>query len=268
MKKKQRGIYITTDVSAGKAYIGSTIDKDVRFEDHARYLKSNRHTNWKLQRAYNKGNVLETLFIPVTNNVDIRNIEKELINEYWDSGLLYNVSKDTIAPMEGRKHSKESLEKMRIARTGIKQSDETKKKRILTLTGLKKSPEHIEKIAATKRGIPHSAEARKRMSASSAKALPIIVDNIVYSSTVEASKSLGVTPAIIKRRLNSSKEEYSDWRRQIDLEVKDRAAPLPPLPIELTDVIAAPYGKRSEAEEAKVTSLYHNEFIAKNEHAD
>jgi hypothetical protein len=60
--------------------------------------------------------------------------------------------------------------------------------------------------------------------------------------------------------------DYHEWCK-IDLEVKDRAAPLPPLPIELTDVIAAPYGKRSEAEEAKVTSLYHNEFITKNEHA-
>lgn len=59
--------------------------------------------------------------------------------------------------------------------------------------------------------------------------------------------------------------EYCDWVK-IDLECKNRTDAIPPMPIELQDLITAPYGKRSEAEEARVSSLYKNEFISKNKH--
>lgn len=59
--------------------------------------------------------------------------------------------------------------------------------------------------------------------------------------------------------------EYYDWVK-IDLEVSDLDAPLPALPLALEDVITAKYGDRTDAEEARVTALYANEFIAKNPH--
>jgi len=58
-------------------------------------------------------------------------------------------------------------------------------------------------------------------------------------------------------------KQYYDWCK-IDLEVDDMNAAMPPLPEGFTDIISAPYGKRTEEEEARVTSLYHNEFTAKN----
>jgi hypothetical protein len=60
-------------------------------------------------------------------------------------------------------------------------------------------------------------------------------------------------------------KDYYDWVK-IDLEVTDINAPLPPLPEGFTDIISAPYGKRSEEDEARVTSLYHNEFTVKNQY--
>jgi hypothetical protein len=60
-------------------------------------------------------------------------------------------------------------------------------------------------------------------------------------------------------------KEYCDWIK-IDLEVPSRDTTIPPFPIELADVIAAPYGERTEAEEAKIDSLYKNEFLSKNIH--
>lgn len=59
--------------------------------------------------------------------------------------------------------------------------------------------------------------------------------------------------------------EYYDWVK-LDLEVDDLSAPIPPLPLPLEDVIAAKYGDRTEAEEARVSALYANEFISKNPH--
>jgi hypothetical protein len=60
-------------------------------------------------------------------------------------------------------------------------------------------------------------------------------------------------------------KDYYDWCK-IDLEVQSLDEPLPPLPQGFTDIISAPFGKRSEADEARVTSLYHNEFTAKNQY--
>ena len=58
-------------------------------------------------------------------------------------------------------------------------------------------------------------------------------------------------------------KEYCEWCK-IDLEVENMGTALPPLPTGFTDVISAPFGKRTEAEEARVSSLYHNEFTASN----
>lgn len=60
-------------------------------------------------------------------------------------------------------------------------------------------------------------------------------------------------------------KQYCPWCK-IDLEVPSRSVAIPPLPIPLEDVIVAPYGQRTEAEEARVTSLYANEFITRNMH--
>ncbi len=59
--------------------------------------------------------------------------------------------------------------------------------------------------------------------------------------------------------------EYYDWVK-LDLEVDDLSAPLPALPLSLENVITAKFGDRTDAEEARVTALYANEFTAKNPH--
>lgn len=59
--------------------------------------------------------------------------------------------------------------------------------------------------------------------------------------------------------------DFWDWAK-IDLEVMDMEAPLPPLPSGFVDLITKPYGQRTEAEEARVSSLYKNEFVLPNPH--
>jgi hypothetical protein len=58
---------------------------------------------------------------------------------------------------------------------------------------------------------------------------------------------------------------YYDWVK-IDLEVGkgNENMPLPPLPLNLSDIIAAPYGQRTEAEEATVSNLYSTIFVTRN----
>lgn len=56
---------------------------------------------------------------------------------------------------------------------------------------------------------------------------------------------------------------YYDYVK-IDLEVSDMNAPLPPLPVQLTEMVTAPYGQRTPEEEAMVTNLYDTVFRTRN----
>jgi hypothetical protein len=57
---------------------------------------------------------------------------------------------------------------------------------------------------------------------------------------------------------------YYDWCK-IDLEVKNRQDAVPPLPIEFRDIITNGNGQRTPEEEARVTALYSQEFLTKNQ---
>lgn len=58
---------------------------------------------------------------------------------------------------------------------------------------------------------------------------------------------------------------FRDWCK-IDLEVKDKQAPLPKLPFEFAKLISAPEGQRGPKEEAQVRLLYDTAFVVKNRH--
>lgn len=59
--------------------------------------------------------------------------------------------------------------------------------------------------------------------------------------------------------------KYFNWCK-IDLEVPDRNTPIPPLPIVFSELITAPEGKRTEAEEQIVRGLFDTAFITPNVH--
>jgi len=69
----------------------------------------------------------------------------------------------------------------------------------------------------------------------------------------------------LKHGTQAGANQYYEWCK-IDLEVDDMNAAMPPLPDGFADIISAPFGKRTEQEEARVSSLYHNEFTAPNPH--
>ena len=84
-----------------------------------------------------------------------------------------------------------------------------------------------------------------------------------YHFPVEGSDLVWEVDMFLAQGSQPGEKKYHDWCK-IDLEVPSLDMALPPIPEGLSDVITAPYGKRSEAEEAKVTSLYHNEFLTPN----
>lgn len=104
-----RGVYLIK--FGDNSYIGSTEKSfSQRKSSHLRELKNNEHGNYKLQNLYNElGKEAFEFIILFECEVDIKLEEQKLIDELRPN---LNIAKTTDCPMKGRKHSKETLEKM------------------------------------------------------------------------------------------------------------------------------------------------------------
>ena len=136
------GIYVIVNRRDGKYYLGSSVNIDKRWREHKRLLKLNKHHSKPLQNAYNKYGIscLNYIVFLICPKEDLLFFEQLCL----DAGRpKYNIAEFANAPMAGRHHSEETLNKMRKP----------------------KSPEHKAKIAAinasTRKGKPLS-ESHKR----------------------------------------------------------------------------------------------------------
>jgi group I intron endonuclease len=131
------GIYKIINLKNNKIYIGSAKHLMSRKCTHFHNLKYNKHHNIHLQNSYNKYGKDNFIF-----EVLERCSEKELIfkEQYYIDTLLpdYNICK-IAGNVSGRKHSLETIEKIRKANTGYKASDDTRKKQSLSKIGLYKN---------------------------------------------------------------------------------------------------------------------------------
>lgn len=189
MGKKPVGVYVISNPKTDETYIGSGVLHN-RERDHFRQLKTGRHGNYKLQKAFNKdpegfefhGAELET------RNAALE-IENALIEEHWGNPLLLNLAKDAKAPMQGRKmsdevrrrmsesqqghpgvrHTPETIEKIREAhrgnsyRSGKPHSEETKALLSKMVKERMTDPQHREKISQSLRGRRPTEETREKL---------------------------------------------------------------------------------------------------------
>jgi excinuclease UvrABC nuclease subunit len=115
---KKSGIYKIVCTANGKVYVGSAVNLDKRKREHFNALRSNRHHNKHLQRAFNKHE--EDYFkFEVVIECDEENLlqeEEEQIKEYDSFNSGFNLVETPTKNMLGYKHTQESLRKMSIAR--------------------------------------------------------------------------------------------------------------------------------------------------------
>jgi len=105
-----------------KLYIGSSETVYHRLAIHKSLLRGKTHFNIYLQRAYNKYGEDSFQFTAIE---EVEYIDKILEREQWYIDSLntlipngFNIAKDTKAPMRGRKHSKETKERLKILSSG------------------------------------------------------------------------------------------------------------------------------------------------------
>lgn len=166
------GIYQILCVPTGKIYIGSSEDLAIRLRTHVAALRSQRHENSYLQRAWNKYgesafefSVIELVLVGFC-------LERE---QYWldkkrsyEERRGFNISRVAGAPMAGRKHTPETLAKMKASRlaSGYKHSAETRQKMSDQNRGKifgVQTEESRRKRAESGRGRKHSPETIEKM---------------------------------------------------------------------------------------------------------
>lgn len=169
-------IYKTTNTITGKSYIGKDCKNDVNYLGSGTYLK-------KAIKKYGKENFIKEILEVCSNLHELAEREQYWIDKYnaCNSSDFYNIvpggtggdsithhpnrdeiikkiSVGTSNAQIGRKHSKETIEKIRISNLGIKKpphTDEWKKNISSKLKGKPKPPrskDHSIKIANSLKG--------------------------------------------------------------------------------------------------------------------
>ena len=118
-------IYQIKNKVNGKIYIGSTANIKRRWADHIYLLDRNIHHSLKLQRAWNKYgkdsfefSILEEFESDNEGDKYVR--EQYYLDLYksYNRDIGFNISKNALAPMDGRHHSEETKRKFSETRKG------------------------------------------------------------------------------------------------------------------------------------------------------
>jgi len=161
------GIYEIRNVKNGKRYVGSSKNIDKRFYQHKRELWANKHHSTALQNAWNAhgSDCFEFNVLVVLEEYELLSTEQRFLDEEFKRDN-YNVSRNALSPMKGRKHSEETkaiLSELNKAENnkffGKKHSEESlakmseaNKGRISPLAGKKFSEDHKKKLSDAKKG--------------------------------------------------------------------------------------------------------------------
>lgn len=176
-----KGIYKITCKVTNKIYIGSSNNIEKRWNEHIWELNNNRHSNKHLLKAWHKYGSKEFEFsiIEECEEDDLLIREQYYLDYYksYNHNLGYNICKDALSPMKGRKHSKETIEHFKQIRKGLpsptlgkKVSAETKQKLSLLNSGegnpfygRKHTTETKNKISKANKGRKVSEEIKEKL---------------------------------------------------------------------------------------------------------
>ncbi len=170
IEPKLSGIYKIVNTINGHKYVGSAVDIGSRWYRHKWNLDRNAHHSQKLQNAWNKYGEEVFEFSVIEECEPIKGIllgrEQFWIDALEANGKTgYNIAKVAGSPMFGRKHTKETLEKISISSKNI--SPETRKKMSESKKGKVNSPETREKISKANKGNKWTEEQRLGISGES-----------------------------------------------------------------------------------------------------
>jgi group I intron endonuclease len=146
------GIYKITNTTNGKVYVGSAVNFDTRWKEHARELRKGTHHSSALQNAWNKYGEENFEFSIIE---ECERTRKVLLGreQYWMDTLDsvakgYNIAK-TAGSQLGMKQSPEAIAARVEKNTGKKRTPETRA--LMSEVQSNRSPEWCANISASKK---------------------------------------------------------------------------------------------------------------------
>ena len=240
--KKIIGVYKISNnlCPEGKYYIGYSSHIRRRWNNHKWDLKNEKHINMYLQRAYNKYGA-ECFTYEILHECETKEEAQEYETSYLQDltirDKLYNLLYDSIGgdTITHHPNREEIIEKIKAKRklqtsfrkdapividgvnyTGITEAGKILNLPIRTINGriYSSSPKFInyhfldekKQTEALNKGlirIENTKEKHKEFS--TGRGVPILIDNIYYSSMREAGKAYGVVKDVISKRVKSKK---------------------------------------------------------------
>jgi group I intron endonuclease len=184
-------------------YIGSTNNFNKRKSEHFRKLKKKEHHSIYLQNAFNK---YGSENFKMTAIIECTLTEKLVLEQHYLTIFKpeYNMSISATAPMQGRKHSEETLNKLKGKPGLVKEK--------CWMYGKKWTPEFREKVIKIRTGQKRTEEFKETQSKNAIKnnqweflkehiennKVKIIDSNgLIHNSMVECSKFHGIAVSTV-----------------------------------------------------------------------
>lgn len=231
MKNINGYIYLLTDSRNGKQYVGKHIGTEFN------YFSGGIIPN-KIAKKYGKEIFTKIILEENITDENLLSIkEKDYIKKYNTFKNGYNLSeggdgggswinkktnkeKERISNIKreknlGRKFSKETLEKMSLAKKGIPLTEKHKRNISFSQSGenhpwfgRKHSEETKRKISETRKGVknPNHSNFMKK---NNPKNLSVSINGRIFDSIQQASEELGLPRHVVKTKLNSL--NYPNW---------------------------------------------------------
>ena len=174
------GVYIIKNTIDERVYIGSSVNIRERWREHKRELLKCNHQNTHLQNFVNKYGIDVLIFEILENCEDTLEREQYYLDSIHNK---FNIATSASAPMLGKKHSKEAINKIRIRSSGENNP----------MFGKKRPKEVLDKISkASKWRVKNKSEKVIRIINLPNRTEVITEKGNIFFSISHAAKSLGV----------------------------------------------------------------------------
>lgn len=227
------GIYKIINVINNKFYVGSAVSFSRRKTRHFSELRTNKHSNSKLQNAWNKYGEQAFVFAIVEEVQDkalLLGVENRWLKEHVGKDYCYNIGVDATAPTLGwsgelsptwgMQHTEDAKARIGAASKARVQSEEEKVKRRQTMKGHRVATSTRAKISATLSGEGNFWYGKKRPDHGAKVSRAVVAVNPSneeqeYPSIQALREALNIKPPTVNRALKSGKPlvrgPYKGW---------------------------------------------------------
>lgn len=215
--RSQLGVYILHNSETNHVYVGSG-QLYKRFNSHKNKLEQNKHSNERLQRAYNKNPKFEFVSVPCATELEARTFEQAVIDEFYGRPRFLNLVRTVDDFNDRPPMTEETKRKIAEARKGRTLTEEAKAKISAFHKGNQwnsgkrltdETKSKIQEASQRQWSDPVKAAEMKRLS-TEAVARAVLVGDQEFETVTEAAKTYNLSTAGVRVRIRS--KNFDEWK--------------------------------------------------------